>query len=202
MNVPGFDLFDDPRWCPPERNFLTEFYNKAKGQDWINATGWVNEFNNHCKWHGVECNKEDQVINLMLNNDGLSGQISDAIGNLKGLEKLDLHDNDLKGSIPSAVGNLLNLSSLIVSFNDLTGEIPAGFASLSKLELLHIHANRLQGTVPFLVLKGHNDSSFIADCGSPSDFDTPLDCPSCTMCCNANHECDATESQTPFGKIS
>eukprot|EP00957_Ditylum_brightwellii_P207358 15352612-Ditylum_brightwellii.AAC.1 len=69
--------------------------------------------------------------------------------------------------------------------------------------MIHIHANRLQGNVPHLVLKkGGHHSSFIADCGSPSDFDTPLSCTSCTMCCNANHECDVTESQRDFGLIS
>eukprot|EP00957_Ditylum_brightwellii_P157887 12018168-Ditylum_brightwellii.AAC.1 len=59
-NVPGFDLFEDKTWCPPERNFLKEFYTDAKGQEWTNATGWIDEFNNHCEWHGVECNEEDK----------------------------------------------------------------------------------------------------------------------------------------------
>uniref|UniRef100_A0A7S4WD27 Uncharacterized protein n=1 Tax=Ditylum brightwellii TaxID=49249 RepID=A0A7S4WD27_9STRA len=84
----------------------------------------------------------------------------------------------------------------------LTGIAKPGIAnlSLSNLELLHLHDNRLQGTVPRLALKGQTKSSFIADCGSPSEFDTPLDCPDCTMCCNSQQECDVRESQTNFGK--
>eukprot|EP00957_Ditylum_brightwellii_P106225 8103743-Ditylum_brightwellii.AAC.1 len=57
-NVRGFDLFHDPMWCPPERNLMRKFYDEAKGQEWTNSTGWVDEFNNHCKWYGVECNEE------------------------------------------------------------------------------------------------------------------------------------------------
>eukprot|EP00957_Ditylum_brightwellii_P179147 13648403-Ditylum_brightwellii.AAC.1 len=126
----------------------------------------------------------------MLGNGGLSGRISDAIGNLTSLQKLDLHDNDLKGSIPTEIGNLLNLSSLMISFNGITGKIPDELADLSQLEILHLHGNRLQGTMPRLTSKGQTKSSFISDCGSPSEFDTPVDCPDCTMCCNSRQECD------------
>mmetsp|Transcript_27199 Transcript_27199/g.40018 ORF Transcript_27199/g.40018 Transcript_27199/m.40018 type:complete len:534 (-) Transcript_27199:114-1715(-) len=138
----------------------------------------------------------------MLGNGGLSGRISDAISNLTSIETLDLHDNDLKGSIPSGIGKLVNLSSFIASYNAITGTIPDGFGDLSNLQLLHIHGNRLRGTVPQLASKGHHYSSFISDCGSPSVFDSPLDCPSCTMCCNSQSECDMTEKKTDFGMWS
>ena len=180
---------------------LRKFYEEAKGQEWTKSNGWLGEFNNHCNWYGVVCNTEGQVISLILGNNSLSGRISDAIGNLIGLEILDLHDNNLKKSIPSTIGNLLNLSSLVLSFNDLTGKIPSEISNLSKLELLHVHANRFTGTVPQLKLKGENYSSIIADCGNPSDFDSTLNCPGCTMCCNAKHECDVTESQIDSGEI-
>jgi len=118
---------------------------------------------------------------------------------LTSLEVIDLHDNNLKGSIPRQIGNLSNLSSFIVSYNEITGVIPDEFAHLSKLKLFHVHGNRLSGTVPNLSMEGQNKSSFIADCGSPSVFDIPLDCPSCTMCCNSNQGCDVKESKTDFG---
>jgi len=198
-NVHGFDLFHDPIWCPPERNVLRKFYYEAKGQEWTNSTGWVGEFNNHCKWHGVQCNEKGQIVSLKLMNGGLSGRISDEIGNLTSLEIIDLRDNDLKGSIPSEIGHLFNLTSFVVSFNEITGTFPTEIAMLSNLELLHLHDNRLQGFVPRLTLKGQTKSSFIADCGSPSDFDFPLDCPDCTMCCNSQQECDVTSATKRFG---
>jgi len=201
-NMHGLDLLDDPTWCPPERNLLREFYEDAKGQEWTIATGWVDEFSNHCDWYGVECNEEGKIVNLTLGNVGLSGRISSAIVNLTSLEKVDFHDNDLKGSIPSQIGNLLNLSSFIISYNRITGTIPDRLADLSQLQILHLHGNRLQGTVPRLSSKGHTKSSFITDCGSPSVFDVPLDCPSCTMCCNSRQECDITKSKTDFGMWS
>mmetsp|Transcript_7252 Transcript_7252/g.10922 ORF Transcript_7252/g.10922 Transcript_7252/m.10922 type:complete len:1551 (-) Transcript_7252:120-4772(-) len=198
-NVRGFEFFRDPTLCPPERNLLRKFYFEAKGQEWTNSTGWVGEYNSHCEWHGVHCNDEGQVIKLTLGNGGLSGRISGAIGDLRMLQTVDLRDNDLKGSIPSEIGHLLNLTSLILSFNEITGTVPTGIANLSNLELLHLHDNRLQGTVPRLVLKGQTKSSFIADCGSPSDFDSPLDCPDCTMCCNSYQQCDVTTATKRFG---
>jgi len=198
-NVPEFDLFNDTTWCPPERNALRTFYNEAKGEEWINATGWVDEFNSHCEWRGVECNNAGKIVTLLLNNSGLSGKISDSIGNLTSLETIDLRDNNLKGSITRRIGNLLNLSSFLVSYNEITGVIPDEVADLSKLKLFHGHGNRLHGTVPPLSMKGQTKSSFIADCGSPSDFDSPLDCPDCTMCCNSYQQCDVTTATKRFG---
>eukprot|EP00957_Ditylum_brightwellii_P001735 133878-Ditylum_brightwellii.AAC.1 len=71
-NVPKFDLSGDSIWCPPERNVLRAFYNDAKGQEWTISTGWVDEFNNHCEWYGVECNEVGKIVELSLNNSGLS----------------------------------------------------------------------------------------------------------------------------------
>uniref|UniRef100_A0A7S4VT91 non-specific serine/threonine protein kinase n=1 Tax=Ditylum brightwellii TaxID=49249 RepID=A0A7S4VT91_9STRA len=192
-SVPGLDIFNDPIWCPPERNALKKIYDEAGGQDWIRDDGWVDEFNNHCTWYGIECNEENNVIKLALENSGLSGRISNSVASLTSLETLHLRDNNLKGSIPYDIGKLLNLSSLQLSHNFLTGSIPPGFLNLSQLEMMHLHGNRLRGTVPILASKGINESSFIADCGSPSDFDTPVDCPNCTMCCNRLQQCDTQE---------
>eukprot|EP00957_Ditylum_brightwellii_P026505 2005281-Ditylum_brightwellii.AAC.1 len=57
-NVRGFDLFHHSTWCPPERNLLRKFFEEANGQEWTTSTGWVDEFNDHCEWHNVQCNEE------------------------------------------------------------------------------------------------------------------------------------------------
>mmetsp|Transcript_15332 Transcript_15332/g.22600 ORF Transcript_15332/g.22600 Transcript_15332/m.22600 type:complete len:1118 (-) Transcript_15332:82-3435(-) len=193
INVPGFDLSDDPTRCPPERNVLAKLFESTDGPEWNFSDEWFEEFNNHCDWTGIECNQEKSVVKVMLSNNGLSGRIPDAIAGLKSLEMVDFSDNDLRGTIPNGFGTLSNLSSFIVSYNELTGSIPSGFSFMSELELFHIHDNRFQGTVSFLH-KGKNASSFIADCGRPSDFETPVSCPNCTMCCNERLECEIAET--------
>eukprot|EP00957_Ditylum_brightwellii_P168027 12791082-Ditylum_brightwellii.AAC.1 len=180
-NMWGFDLFHHPTWCPPERHFLRKLFEEANGQEWTTSTGWVDEVNDHCEWHNAQCNKEGKVVKLTLGNNGLSGRNSSAIGSLTSLEIIDLHDSDLKKSIPSKIGNLSNLLSLIISFNKITGTVPPKTSELPKLELLNLHNNRLQSTVPPLWLKGQTIPSFIVYCGSPSDFDSLLNCPDCTI---------------------
>lgn len=186
--MPGFELGNDPHWCPPERIALKNFYESAKGQEWTNAALWVDEYENHCSWYGVLCDDGGKVISLTLNNSGLSGRISTSIGELKSLEILDLHENDLQGSIPSQVGELTLLLRARFSYNALTGCIPGELMNLTNLSLLHLHGNRLVGNANFS-FSGTSHSALVADCGSPSDFESPLDCPNCTMCCNSIGEC-------------
>ena len=109
----------------------------------------------------------------------------------------------VQGEIPAEIGNLTNLKHLQLSYNAFIGSVPAELGSLKKLELIQLHANRISGTVTDVVLTkydslnyslfGLNASgalngtksnySFVADCGVPSAFDTPLVCPGCSMCC-------------------
>jgi len=191
-NIPGFDLASDRTWCPQERNFLNEFYISAKGQEWTNNTGWDDEYNDHCDWHGIHCTNKS-VVDILLGNNGLSGRISSSIAGLGSLEQLYLEDNDLRGRIPEEIENLTELSSVRLNYNALTGIIPKGLAHLLSLKLLHLHGNRLTGTAPSLTFEKKNKSSFISDCGSPSDFDDPLKCLDCTMCCNSQGGCYPTQ---------
>mmetsp|Transcript_30096 Transcript_30096/g.63464 ORF Transcript_30096/g.63464 Transcript_30096/m.63464 type:complete len:409 (-) Transcript_30096:71-1297(-) len=44
----------------------------------------------------------------------------------------------------------------------------------------------MKDQLPFLT---NYDSSFVTDCGNPSDFEESLKCEDCTMCCNAHGDC-------------
>ncbi len=55
--------------------------------------------------------------------------------------------------------------------------------NLQNLELLQLHVNRLSGTIPSLGVPFMEQSSFVVDCGNPSDFEDSLICEDCTMCC-------------------
>jgi len=228
--VKGFNLAINATWCPPERNHLSQFYHEAKGQEWTvdgeGDTKWVDEYNDHCKWYGVRCNDNGVVTELNLTSNSLSGRISSALGNLTSLEILDLHSNNLQGIIPTELGSLMNLISARFSYNDLTGTVPSGFMHHSNLSLLHLHGNRLTGTVTTNIASTRrkicdddssingtsldkplhctvNDHSIlVADCGSPSDFDEPMRCPNCTMCCNALGQCHVTSDSSERNKLT
>ena len=122
-NIPGFDLASDRTWCPPERKFLLEFYISAKGAEWTNNTGWDDEYNDHCDWHGIHCSNKS-VVDILLGNNGLSGRIRSSIAGLGSLEQLYLEDNDLRGRITEEIENITELSSVRLNYNALTGIIP------------------------------------------------------------------------------
>jgi hypothetical protein len=94
--VEAFDLESDPKLCPPQRNALNDFFDEAKGGDWLNASGWEDEHSSYCSWNGVTCDETDQVTKLKLSTNGLSGKLSRSIADLTSLEELDLSNNDMK----------------------------------------------------------------------------------------------------------
>ncbi|KAK1734014.1 leucine-rich repeat protein [Skeletonema marinoi] len=144
--VEAFDLAQDIKFCPIERNALSDFYDSAKGAEWTDRTNWLdgNEYASYCEWDGVTCDDTNQhVTELNLSNNGLSGRLSKSIGNLKFIEVLDLSDNDIKGSIPTEIGNLTNLTYLRLSYNAFTGAAPEGLGELAQLQLLQLQTNRI-----------------------------------------------------------
>ena len=61
----------------------------------------------------------ENIIELDLTSNNLSGEIPDEIGNLYNLVELNLNNNELSGQIPNQIGNLINLEylSLIKIYN-------------------------------------------------------------------------------------
>ncbi|KAL7544225.1 hypothetical protein ACHAWF_007605 [Thalassiosira exigua] len=194
---PDFDLQNDAVMCPYERAVLEDFYYSAKGSEWTDNSNWTDQYIEHCFWHGITC-KDGMVSAINLTNNGLSGKLDEGISNLVNLEVLDVNDNDIKGNVPSSLGKLSKLHRLRLSYNSFTGAMPKELEELQQMELVHLHGNRFfgkTGTIPdFNKGKQMQDaSSFIADCGLPTDFDEALDCAGCTMCCNSNGDCHPTE---------
>ena len=64
-----------------------------------------------------------KLFSLNASNRGLSGSISQDIGNLDSLFYLYISDNHLSGELPIGIYTLLNLQSLHLSGNQLSGEI-------------------------------------------------------------------------------
>lgn len=97
LKVQEFDLANETAFCPLDRNALSDFYDSTKGAEWTNATNWMDNYVSFCDWKGVTCDdRRNHLTELNLTNNGLSGRLSESIGNLTSIQKLDLSDNDIK----------------------------------------------------------------------------------------------------------
>ena len=132
-----------------DREALVALYNATGGENWnVYARGnWLSEAPLG-EWRGVTTNNNGRVIDLLLDGNGLSGELPPELGSLSNLGRLHLYDNELSGEIPAELGGLSNLRELILSGNELSGEIPAELGSLSDLRRLHLHDNELSGEIP------------------------------------------------------
>ena len=88
------------------------------------------------EWQGITVAGDPaRVIELTLVAEELSGRIPEQIGNLSGLEVLDLRDNRLAGSIPIEIDRLTGLQWLDLSGNQLTGCVPAEFLGNQQVNI-------------------------------------------------------------------
>ncbi|KAM3734621.1 hypothetical protein ACB098_10G029300 [Castanea mollissima] len=100
---------------------------------------------------GIQTNYEKIqgfLIAIDLSSNRFEGEISEVIGNLKGLHSLNLSNNILRGCLPSSLGNLMELESLDLSQNKLSGEIPQQLLQLTFLAIFNVSNNHLTGPIP------------------------------------------------------
>ncbi|KAL7229721.1 hypothetical protein ACSBR2_008266 [Camellia fascicularis] len=96
------------------------------------------------------------VVDLLISNNRLSGEIPASLARLTNLTTLDLSGNFLSGGVPTEFGNSINLQGLYLGNNQLTGIIPESLGQLIGLVKLNLTGNKLSGTIPssFGNLKG------------------------------------------------
>lgn len=90
----------------------------------------------------------NQLNNLALYGNKLSGIIPSQISQLTNLRTLYMHNNQLEGSIPVEIGLLLNLDYISMSNNKLSGFIPSAISQLTNLRYLYLDNNQLEGSIP------------------------------------------------------
>uniref|UniRef100_A0A0E0PUT5 non-specific serine/threonine protein kinase n=1 Tax=Oryza rufipogon TaxID=4529 RepID=A0A0E0PUT5_ORYRU len=124
----------------------------------------------YCSWRGVLCdNVTFAVAVLNLSGLNLGGEISPAVGRLKGIVSIDLKSNGLSGQIPDEIGDcsslktlldgdipfsvskLKHIESLILKNNQLIGVIPSTLSQLPNLKILDLAQNKLSGEIPRLI---------------------------------------------------
>jgi Leucine-rich repeat (LRR) protein len=129
-----------------QRDILIELYKSTNGTGWNQNTEWLSDAD-VCQWYGVKCNAQDQIVQLELNNNQLSGTIPSSLGQLNNLQILYLYNNQLSGTILSSLGQLNNLKYLHLSDNQLSETIPSSLEQLN-IQYLNIDNNQLSGTIP------------------------------------------------------
>jgi Leucine-rich repeat (LRR) protein len=92
--------------------------------------------------------KLNQLTELDLYGNALSGTIEGWIGELSNLQALLLYSNRFSGNIPNELNRLGNVLYLELYDNILTGSIPMGLTNLSNVKLLYLDSNLLSGTIP------------------------------------------------------
>ena len=130
---------------------------------WIKGTnaGWLDRDVDWCDWHGVSCNADGRVVGLDLSHHGIDGFVSDAIGGLQLLEKLDLTghrpasyngcaDQKLhKSTLPASLWtNCTALRVIKLEYTCLAGPLPAAIGGLKNLTDLSLHGNYFNGSIP------------------------------------------------------
>ncbi|KAG9150265.1 hypothetical protein Leryth_009819 [Lithospermum erythrorhizon] len=110
---------------------------------------WNDSGNGACSgsWVGIKC-AQGQVIVIQLPWRGLSGRLSEKIGQFQALRKLSLHDNFIGGEIPTSLGYLSHLRGLQLYNNRFFGSIPPSLGSCPSLQTIDLGNNSLSGILP------------------------------------------------------
>ena len=130
-----------------DRAALEALYDATGGAGWTNSTSWKTSAPLG-DWYGVTADASGRVTELKLGDNGLTGSIPTALGDIGTLRWLDLSSNELSGPIPRALESLGSLVFLNLSRNELSGSVPAWFGNMSGLLALYLSGNELTGGVP------------------------------------------------------
>ncbi|KAL0364940.1 UNVERIFIED_CONTAM: putative leucine-rich repeat receptor-like protein kinase [Sesamum angustifolium] len=99
-------------------------------------------------WSSISC-VNNRVVSITLVNVNLTGQLPSDVAKLAELQILDLSYNEgMTGPLPPAIGNLAKLTNLILVGCGFSGQIPPSIGSLQQLVFLSLNSNKFIGGIP------------------------------------------------------
>jgi Leucine-rich repeat (LRR) protein len=122
-----------------ERAALTQLFAALSGPTWLVSTGWASAAP-ACAWFGVYCETADgntSVTGLVLDGNGLSGELPRALQQLPNLRVLSVARNPLSGIDGEGLAGLTRLQALWLGRNRLT-LLPASLFALTELQSLNL----------------------------------------------------------------
>ena len=140
---------------------LIDLYNSTDGANWNNP--WILS-QPVSTWQGITLDNLNNVFEVILQVDNLSGKIPPSLSNLKSCISIILDNNKLTDTIPASLGDMPSLLTLDLPGNQLTGKIPATLGHLGGIHTLELSNNQLSDTIPAslgnLPLNGDLDLSY------------------------------------------
>jgi Leucine-rich repeat (LRR) protein len=148
---------------------LVSLYNATSGANWGKQNNWLTGAAD--TWLGIGVTSErvtsislpannltgelptdvytlSELINLILNDNALSGTLSTQVGNLTKLKILNLGGNDMTGTVPTEIYALTGLINFSLNHNQFTGALSPLIGSLVNLEVLRFNNLPMTGSIP------------------------------------------------------
>lgn len=139
----------------PDYEALVDFYNSTNGNNWTNNTGWLEGINgencNICEWFGVGCDSGENIIEVVLSYNNLSGNLNSFDSTID-LYSLDLSHNNLYGQVPCfpLISNTDDVYILNLSNNQFSGNVPDCYFHIQNdYHFVNLSSNNLSGCFGF-----------------------------------------------------
>lgn len=130
-----------------ERRALEALYEATGGAAaWKRSDQWATE-RPLSEWYGVTT-VGGRVTELCLPQNGLTGRLPEALGDLTALERLDLSGNSLAGPLPEAMARMTALEVCLVNDNVLEGILPSAWGAWEAVREVDLSHNRFTGAIP------------------------------------------------------
>ena len=129
-----------------DRAALVALYEATGGAGWRESENWLSE-KPIGDWYGVMTDGSGRVSVLSLEDNGLTGALPAAIGNLFHLRQAHLQGNALTGPLPLAFWSL-PLDLVALTLNPVTGTLPRKVGQLIDLRFLDLGWTAMMGPLP------------------------------------------------------
>ena len=133
-----------------DRQGLIALFNQCNGRNWTRKYMWLTG-RPIGEWDGVKTNGAGRLIEVLLDQNNLTGSLPKEIGNWGEVLSVNLQRNNLTGSLPREIGNWTQIQSVSFSCNNLTGNLPREIKNWTKAFHVFFAYNIFTGRYPFSV---------------------------------------------------